>query len=75
MEKKTSESVSYKLNMPRELYDALEGLARRNNSTVAEILRRGIKWEILVDDVSSSGGSVLLKKEKDSAPIEVLPFR
>jgi len=66
--------VQYKLNISPVLYNALRAIAEEKDITVAEILRRGIKWELLVDSVNKNGGRIMIAKEKDSQLVEVLPF-
>ena len=69
------QNVQYKLNIPPDVYEQLQALAEENNTTVANLLRQGIKWQLLLGDVKKQQGSVYIARneEEKKKPIEVLP--
>lgn len=57
-----SGKVQYKLNLPPELYDSLKVMADEEGISVAQLLRRAIKWEMLADNVEKKGGRILIEQ-------------
>lgn len=55
----------YNLVLPEELFDELQGMADRENTTVVDVLRKFIKIGLLVDKVSNSDNSKLLIRENN----------
>jgi hypothetical protein len=60
------------LQMPRDLYDSLQELATEQNVTLIELLRRAIKWELVIYSIRRDGGSILYK-DKDGEIKEIKP--
>ncbi len=66
--------MSYKLNMDPKLYAELEKIADKRCVTVAELLRRGIKWVFLEHELERVGGSISVKTHKKAKSEKVLRF-
>ena len=63
---------SYKLNMAPEVYSALKQIADDDNIAIADVMRRGIKWVLLEEELDSTGGSIYIKKGADEETIRVV---
>src|SRR2546421_8510670 len=50
----------YKLALPEPLYDRLQRLARQENTSVVELIRRSIKLGLLVADIEMEPGAELI---------------
>ena len=62
----------YKLSIPTELYDEIKVIANARNTTVAEVFRRAIKWELLAEELHNEGGKIMVQRKDEDTPIEVL---
>jgi len=63
---------SYKLNMAPEVYGALKQIADDDNISIADVMRRGIKWVLLEEELDDTGGSIYIKKGADEETIRVV---
>ena len=52
----------YSLQMPADLYNSLSEVARERDISVAELMRRGIKWELMSYVLQQSGGRMLVER-------------
>jgi len=52
-----AEKVAYNLQINKDLYDSLKNLADADGVTIAELLRRGIKWEMLFRSLEKDGNT------------------
>ena len=68
----SQKQVRYNLTIPNKLYKDLQEIAGKKESSVAELLRRGIKWELLFDQIKEEKGRVYVQLKADSPPIEVM---
>lgn len=68
------DKVQYKVNLPREVYDELQKIARENHTSVAELMRKGVKWQLLLGDVKRNHGRVLIEKNAGEPLIQVIDF-
>jgi len=57
---------SYKLNVAPSLYDGLKRFADQKHTSVAELMRRGVKWVLLEERVSSLGGKILIWQDANA---------
>lgn len=62
--------VQYKLNLPPDVYEVLRELADDEGITVAQLLRRGIKWVLLEEELQETGGRILIERPNE-APVQV----
>jgi len=67
-----SRKVQYKLNLPEALYQELQDIAEKEGVTLADLIRRGIKWGLLEHEIAENEGRILIEREKGADPIEVL---
>jgi len=65
---------SYKLNMDPKLYAELKKIADDRDVTVASLLRRGIKWVLLEDELEDADGAILVQADADAEAQPVLSF-
>ena len=67
-------NTQYKLQVRTDTFDAIKEVAEQEGMTIAELLRRGIKWELLVHGIRKDGGRVFIQKKDEDKPVEVIPF-
>lgn len=72
MKKAVEKNVQYKLNLSPELYNEMQKLAIENHTTVAELMREGIKFRLLLGSVERNEGRVLIESEKGAEPIQII---
>jgi len=73
MDKKSDRKVvSYKLSIPDTVYDELKEIAESRNISIAELIRKAIKWTIIFDEIDENKGAVYIKKSEDSEIAEVI---
>jgi len=65
---------SYKLNMDPKLYAELKKIADERDVTVAALLRRGIKWVLLEDELEEAGGGIIVQADADAEAQPVMSF-
>ena len=65
-------NVQYKLNLSPELYNEMQKLAIENHTTVAELMREGIKFRLLLGSIERNEGRVLIESEKGAEPIQII---
>ena len=56
--------VKLSVNLPQEIVDVLRGLATRRNTTMTEVIRRGIGTEKYLQDAVDKGGKVLVEDRR-----------
>lgn len=69
--KQMSDSIQYKINISPDLFEQLQQIAGDRNSSVEDIIRSAISWQLLVGKVRKEGGRILIEQKKGEAPIEV----
>lgn len=72
MKMAVEKNVQYKLNLSPELYNEMQKLAIENHTTVAELMREGIKFRLLLGSVERNEGRVLIESEKGAEPIQII---
>ena len=72
MKMAVEKNVQYKLNLPPELYNEMHKLANENHTTVAELMREGIKFRLLLGSIERNEGRVLIESEKGAEPIQII---
>ena len=72
MKMAVEKNVQYKLNLSPELYNEMQKLAIENHTTVAELMREGIKFRLLLGSVERNEGRVLVESEKGAEPIQII---
>jgi len=65
-------TVQYKINLPEDVYKELQKMADENNVKVSDLLRKGVKWQLLLGSVKRNNGQVLIKRDQASSPIEII---
>ena len=65
-------NVQYKLNLSPDLYNDMQQLALENHTTVAEIMREGLKWRLLLGSVERNEGRVLIEQEAGAEAIQII---
>lgn len=71
---KISENVSYKLQLPSDVYEQIKEIAASEGTTIAEVIRRAIKWEILAQSVYDSNGAIYVQRDADAQLVQVAPL-
>jgi hypothetical protein len=64
--------VQYKVNLPADVYQEFQKIAAENNTTVAELMRKGVKWQLLLGTIKRNQGRVLIEKSAGASQIEVM---
>lgn len=72
MKMAVEKNVQYKLNLSPELYNEMQKLANENHTTVAELMREGIKFRLLLGSIERNEGRVLIESEKGAEPIQII---
>ena len=62
----------YTFNLPVKVYGALKEIAEKRNTTLSNVMRSAIKWELLVNSIEDNGGRILVEKKKGDTPVVVL---
>ncbi len=62
----------YQLTLPNHLFEGVQWIARREDVTLLEVLRRFVKLGLLVDEISERQGASLIIREADGSEREVL---
>lgn len=50
------------LQMPAGLYESLQNVAAERDISVAELMRRAIKWELMAGSIQKGGGRILVER-------------
>lgn len=66
------EKVQYRLNLPQPLYLELKGMAEEKGTTVAELMRKGIQWQLLLDSIRENDGRVFIEAYKGAERVQVV---
>lgn len=66
-----AEKVSYKLQIPKDVYDSLKDLADEEGITLAEVLRNGAKWVMLAKKLKDEQAKLLIKSNGDTRELVV----
>jgi len=66
MEVKMSEKVSYKLQIPQEMYESLKQLADEEGITMAELLHNGSKWAMLINKLKKENARIFVKSDGET---------
>lgn len=59
------EVVKLSVNLPRDVVDALRGIAEQQGTTVTEALRRSISTQKFVDETVKGGAKILVEDPKE----------
>ena len=62
----------YQLTLPNHLFEGVQWIARREDVTLLEVLRRFVKLGLLVDELGEREGASLIIREADGSEREVL---
>lgn len=62
----------YNLTIPDELFNKMEEVAANEQTSVVDILKRYIKVGLLVDEVRSNGGKLLIRENNVDREIVIL---
>jgi hypothetical protein len=73
MEESNTALVRTSLALPKDDYATLKQLAAARHATIADIIRRAIVLEKLVDDALRNGGKILV--DEPNQPIKQLIIR
>ena len=66
------EQKQFNFNLPSAVYEELKQIADERGTTVADVLRHSIKWELMTHKLYKNGGKVLLERPDDDSPVEVV---
>ena len=61
------EKVTYSLQIDKNLYDSLKKVTEEDGITLAELLRRGIRWELLIRLINKDDSMNLLVERNGKA--------
>jgi hypothetical protein len=65
MTKQANDMKRYNLALPQTLFDEIQSVAEKRQTTVVEMLRRFIKLGLLVDELENSPDSAFIIREGD----------
>ena len=63
--------VTYKLNIPPKLFEAIDQVARGSGKSVSRFFRDSIKWVLLEGAVKKRGGKIFVEPCRGAGLIEI----
>lgn len=66
------EQKQFNFVLPPALFEELKAVAKERGTTITDVIRHSIKWELMTHKLYKDGGKVLLERGNGDRPVEVL---